>query len=72
MWFPNLFWGSTPTPVHRKETKKKTEREKRIVSVAPDKKCLSEMGNKFTSLVANNFDMKLITYTDALSYLSIK
>jgi len=30
------------------------------------------MGNKFISLVANNFDKKFITYTDALGYLSIK
>lgn len=37
-----------------------------------DQKFLSEMGNKFVSLVANNFDRELITYNDALSYLSIK
>ncbi len=55
-----------------KETKKKIEREKKGIIVASDKKCLSEMGNKFISLVANNFDKNLITYTDALSYLSIK
>jgi len=55
-----------------KETKKKVEREKKGISMAPDKKCLSEMGNKFISLIANNFDKKFITYTDALSYLSIK
>lgn len=41
-------------------------------SVAPDVKCLSEVGNKFVSLVANNYDKNYITYTDALSYLSIK
>ena len=35
-------------------------------------KCLSEKGNKFISLVANNYDRNYITYTDALSYLSIK
>ncbi len=40
--------------------------------VAPDVKCLSEVGNKFVSLVANNYDKNYITYTDALSYLSIK
>ena len=55
-----------------KETKKKIEREKKGINVASDKKCLSEMGNKFISLVANNFDKKFITYTDALGYLSIK
>jgi len=55
-----------------KETKKKIECEKKIINVASDKKCLSEMGNKFISIVANNFDKNFITYTDALSYLSIK
>ncbi len=40
--------------------------------VTPDKKCLSEVGNKSASLVAANFDKNLITYTDALSYLSAK
>ena len=35
-------------------------------------RCLSEVGNKFVSLVANNYDKNNITYTDALSYLSIK
>ncbi len=40
--------------------------------IPQDKRCLSEMGNKFISLVANNYDRNYITYTDALSYLSIK
>ena len=35
-------------------------------------RCLSEVGNKFVSLVANNYDREHITYTDALNYLSIK
>lgn len=43
---------------------------KRIVT--PDIKCLSEVGSKFVSLVASNFDKNLITYADALSYLSTK
>ena len=33
---------------------------------------LREIGNKFVSLIANNFDKEFITYGDALSYLSIK
>ncbi|MBL7160776.1 MAG: ImmA/IrrE family metallo-endopeptidase [Candidatus Aenigmarchaeota archaeon] len=37
-----------------------------------DKKCVSEVGTKFVSLVANNYDRGYITYTDALNYLSIK
>ncbi|MCK4670025.1 MAG: ImmA/IrrE family metallo-endopeptidase [Nanoarchaeota archaeon] len=40
--------------------------------IPSDKKRLSEMGNKFVSLVANNYDKEKITYTDALNYLSIK
>lgn len=55
-----------------KEPKKKVEREQKGIPVASDKKCLSETGNKFISLVANNFDKEFITYADALSYLSIK
>ncbi len=55
-----------------RETKKKSMHEKKIVGLPSDKRILSEVGNKFVSLVANNYDKKLITYTDALSYLSIK
>lgn len=52
------------------KTKKKGEKSGGGVSV--DKRCLSEKGTKFISLVANNYDRNNITYTDALSYLSIK
>ncbi len=51
----------------RVETKKKQAK-----GTTSDQRCLSEMGNKFVSLVANNFDKELITYNDALSFLSIK
>ena len=51
------------------ETKKKAKAGGGIPS---DKKRLSEVGNKFVSLVANNYDRENITYTDALNYLSIK
>ena len=54
------------------EAKKKTEEKKKVIGVTSDQRCLSEMGNKFVSLVANNFDKNFITYGDALSYLSIK
>ncbi|SJK85545.1 XRE family transcriptional regulator [Cuniculiplasma divulgatum] len=54
-----------------KETKK-IEIKKKGISLTSDQRCLSEMGNKFVSLVANNFDKDFITYSDALSYLSIK
>ena len=37
-----------------------------------DRRCLSELGAKFVSIVANNYDKNYITYTDALNYLSTK
>lgn len=37
-----------------------------------DQKCIAELGNKLPSLVADNMDKGFITYSDALSYLSIK
>jgi len=40
--------------------------------ITADKRCISELGNRFISLVADNIDKKQITYSDALSYLSIK
>ena len=54
------------------EAEKNTEKKKKMIGVTPDQRCLSEVGNKFVSLVANNFDKDFITYSDALSYLSIK
>jgi Zn-dependent peptidase ImmA (M78 family) len=50
----------------------KKKEEKKRHGMPSDKRCISEMGNKFVSLVANNFDKHLITYSDALNYLSIK
>ena len=55
-----------------KEAEKKTDEKKKKIGVTSDQRCLSEVGNKFVSLVANNFDKDFITYSDALSYLSIK
>ncbi|MGM5484333.1 MAG: ImmA/IrrE family metallo-endopeptidase [Nanobdellota archaeon] len=55
--------------------KSKEKKNKKTASgggIPSDKKRLSEVGNKFVSLVANNFDKEKITYTDALNYLSIK
>lgn len=40
--------------------------------IPPDQMCLSTLGNKFVSIVADNFEGNYITYSDALSYLSIK
>ena len=37
-----------------------------------DKKCMSEKGQKFVSLVISNVEKGFITYSDALNYLSIK
>ena len=55
-------------PLETQEQKKTTSRK----SPKPEKKILSEIGNKFVSLVANNYDKEFITYTDALEYLSTK
>jgi len=51
---------------------KAEQKGKQVMGMATDQKCLSEMGNKFVSLVANNFDREFITYNDALNFLSIK
>jgi len=52
--------------------KAKMKKGAKVPGIPSDKRCLSEVGNKFVSLVANNFDKNFITYSDALSYLSIK
>ena len=51
---------------------KKEDKKKSSGGPASEIQCLSKVGNKFVSLVANNYDKNYITYTDALSYLSIK
>jgi Zn-dependent peptidase ImmA (M78 family) len=52
---------------------KEAEKESKGGGGVPvDRKTLSEVGNKFVSLVANNYDKEFITYSDALNYLSIK
>ena len=57
----------------KEEIKPKKEGEKVTGGGIPSEvKCLSEVGNKFVSLVANNYDKEYITYSDALNYLSIK
>ena len=38
----------------------------------PDRLCMSRVGGRFASLVADNLDRDLITYADALKYLSIR
>lgn len=61
-------------PQEPKETDEDEENEEQKPSggIPADAKCLSKVGNKFVSLVANNYDRNHITYTDALNYLSIK
>ena len=57
----------------KEEIKPKKEGEKATGGGIPSEvRCLSEVGNKFVSLVANNYDKEYITYSDALNYLSIK
>ena len=55
-----------------KQVKVEKKGEKKGGGIPSEKRCISEVGNKFVSLVANNFDKHLITYSDALNYLSIK
>lgn len=55
-----------------KEIQIKKKVERKGGGIPSDKRCITEVGNKFISLVANNFDKHFITYTDALNYLSIK
>lgn len=59
---------------YKKEENKsiKQKGKKPSVGIPSEIRCLSEVGNKFVSLVANNYDKEFITYTDALNYLSIK
>jgi len=38
----------------------------------PDRRCMSRVGRRFASLIAVNLERDLITYADALKYLSIK
>lgn len=57
---------------YRPKNQNKKSKSKNSIRIMPDKRCLSEVGSKFVWLVANNFDKKIITYTDALGYLSIK
>jgi len=57
----------------KEEIKPKKEAEEGTGGGIPSEvRCLSEVGNKFVSLVANNYDRDHITYTDALNYLSLK
>jgi Zn-dependent peptidase ImmA (M78 family) len=65
--YKNIINRYKPKP---EEIKKKGE--KTGGGIPADKKCISEIGTKFVSLVANNYDKGYITYTDALNYLSIK
>jgi Zn-dependent peptidase ImmA (M78 family) len=58
-----------PTSV---EEDKEDKDEKRGGGIPADRRCLSEVGNKFVSIVASNYDRNYITFTDALNYLSIR
>ncbi|PKP60890.1 MAG: hypothetical protein CVT88_01675 [Candidatus Altiarchaeales archaeon HGW-Altiarchaeales-1] len=57
---------------YAKKTEKKLKKEGEFRSPPGDKKCFSEKGRKFVSLVTNNLESGKITTGDALDYLSIK
>ena len=56
------------------ERYKKTEQinESSRAGIPAEKRCISELGDKFITLVAENTNKNHITYSDALNYLSIK
>ena len=54
------------------ETKEKIDSKNNKFSISQDQKRFSEIGNRFVSLVADNFERNLITYPDALDCLSVK
>ena len=57
----------------RKENQKQKElEEERGFGVSLDRKCLTEKGRPFVSLVMKNADLGYITSNDALDYLDIK
>ncbi len=66
--YENIINRYKPKP----EEVKKKEEKTGGGGIPADKRCISEIGTKFISLVANNYDRGYITYTDALNYLSIK
>jgi Zn-dependent peptidase ImmA (M78 family) len=55
-------------PIQEKSKKK----QKMIDPRTQDQKCIAKLGHKLPSLIADNMDKGFITYSDALSYLSIK
>ncbi|MCK5024698.1 MAG: ImmA/IrrE family metallo-endopeptidase [Thermoplasmata archaeon] len=48
------------------------DEKKKGGGIPAEVRCLSEVGNGFISIVADNYDRNFITYTDALNYLSIR
>ncbi len=50
----------------------KKEKKARGFGASADRKCISEKGQKFVSLVLSNVERGFITHSDALNYLSIK
>ncbi len=58
--------------LYKPSKKQKKMQKKKGGGIPQEKRCVSEMGNKFVSIVANNYDRNYITYTDALNFLSVK
>ena len=69
----NLITQTIYNSILERPTQIKPEGKQRIVDPrTQDQKCIAELGHKLPSLVADNIDKGFITYSDALSYLSIK
>lgn len=58
--------------LYKPSKKQKKMQKKKGGGIPQERRCVSEMGNKFVSIVANNYDRNYITYTDALNFLSVK
>ena len=69
----NFINQSTYHSILQRPQKKTTKGKKTVIDPrTQDQKCIAQLGHKLPSLIADNMDKGFITYSDALSYLSIK
>jgi len=59
-------------PQKNSEQKEEEKSEQKEGGPPADKRVISELGDKFISVVAHNLYQEYITYADALAYLSVK
>ena len=69
----NFINQATYKSILQRPAQEKSKKKQKIVDPrTQDQKCIAELGHKLPSLIADNMDKGFITYSDALSYLSIK